>query len=206
MLALAALPPPDLSRSIGTDASFACVVAARCLCFGSVDAYEARDGAMADEIAAATHAVEAPSAAGPGIELGRAARSRPISSEPGVDLVRELLHSRYHHLPQDVTVATGVDLMFERARRHLCEQLASITSSALPASTFAFLRAHAWALRTSVASLARGNDRPLSPAIWRIEVGSLLEDTVALVLGAREAEAVLRWSAGLQLQSHPCQG
>ena len=53
------------------------------------------------------------------------------------------------------------------------------------------------AASTGVAALPKRGDGELSPAIWRTEVSSLLEDVAAATVGARQAEAALRWTAGL---------
>ena len=210
--ALAALPPPGGGSSTSLDESASCLIAQRCTCFPNADAYEARDGAMADEVAAWSAAREQGDGGGSsGIGDGSSGSNGSKSSggstggvrpstvagmEPGTALIRELLDTRYLNLPADVDVADGFGPMLEGGRRRMWQRLRP-PPPPLPVETFIHLRSHAWALRAGVASLPRSGDGGITPAVWRVEIGSLLEDTASFVLGVREAEAALRWSAGL---------
>lgn len=217
LLALAALPPPHVGEARVHDASFACAALARCTCFSTPDAFELAYGAMADQ-AGAWHGsdklgrperFERPEASERSERPERSERSerpegpeRPERSErpgPGAELLRELVSTRYAHLAEDGEVATGFGPMLQDARRRMLERLAEPPAS-LPPKTFASLRRHAWSLRTRALALPlAGEAGSLSPAVWRVELASLVEDTASFVVGAREAEAMLRWSAGMPL-------
>jgi len=54
--------------------------------------------------------------------------------------------------------------------------------------------AHAQALREAVARLPMRGALP--PAVWQLELDSLVEDVASGVLGARHAEAFIHWAAG----------
>jgi hypothetical protein len=179
LLALAALEPPGIGACSFVDSSFACAVAHRCTCFIDPDAYEWRHGALATENEEVCYHTSTSSA----------------SAEPGVEVVSELLETRYHSTLDDPRIVRGLSSMFEGARVRMRQRL-SLASPALPTRTVALLHSHARALRERVAALPTRDDGALSPAIWRTEVGSLIEDVAAAMLGAREVEALLGWIVG----------
>lgn len=194
LLTLGALPPPYVGATLVRDSSFGCAVLGRCACFFNPDGHEARHGLMADEIASwrspqmffASSTTRASSS-------GRS----PSDYEPGEELLIDLLESRYVPLAHDDDVAGGIGLMLEAARERLRAQLAMWPSPPLTPKEFGSLRRHAWSLRTAVTSLPRaGESGSLSPNVWHVEIGSLLEDTASFAVGARDAEAALRWCAG----------
>ena len=51
-------------------------------------------------------------------------------------------------------------------------------------------------LRTAIERLPRRRDLALTLPVWRMELGSLLEDVASAAVGPRDAEAALRWAAG----------
>ena len=196
LLALAALLPPGLGVTSTRDRSFSCMVARRCGCFPDADAFELREGLAADEGAAARGAALGDGAArGDGGGDGGGEDLTHGSSEPGVALVAELLQTRYTRGLDDVDVVDGMAAMVQAARARM-RQKTSPPPPLLPAPAMNRLRAHARALRDGVGALPSRGDGVVSPAIWRTEIGSLIEDVAATTIGARDVEAALRWVAG----------
>ena len=184
LLALAALYPPGCGVSSVGDASFACRVARRCVCFAECDVYEWQHGVMARE----------PLSAAPLLAEVVAA------DEPGVGAIRELIETRYRHL-DDPAVVDGMGPMMATARRRLRASLNELERAGTPAADLLGVRVHARTLRERVMALPTKGDGVVSPAIWRTEMLSLVEDVASAVLGASEVEAALAWIAGEALLS-----
>ena len=182
ILALAALAPPGFGMSSVVDCSFACIVSRRCVCFIEADAYERRDGVLATESVRSVDDVWS-------VDVGGS-----MAAEPGMVAVRELLETRYRHLDEP-SVVEGIPQMMASARARLRAQLADGMAH-LPPSAVRRVRAHARALRLHVAALPVKGDGVVTPAIWRTEMLSLIEDVASAAVGASEVEAVLAWIAG----------
>ena len=203
LLALAALRPPGEGLSLGEDASFGCLVTRRCACFDDADAFEIASGALAAD--------------------GDDAPDADADGGVGRSLVREVLELRYAQIGDDGAVVSGLGDALRTARcafgASLCcppppplEPRSQVEPRSqarrgerrcepceppppLEPRSVQIVRAHARQLRRQIASLpSRGE--ALSPAIWRMEIGSLLEDVAYAALGTAEfVEPLLRWVA-----------
>ena len=118
-------------------------------------------------------------------------------ADPGVDAVIELLETRYRYL-DDAAVVDGLGPMLEAARLRMRAKVHPPLPP-LPPDAVNRLRAHARALRASVIALPSKGDGVVSPAIWRNEMHSLIEDVACAAVGAREVEAALTWISGKAL-------
>ena len=191
-LALGALRPPSLGWSHVVDDGFACAVTGACACAHDGDSGEAAGARALREL--------------------HAARFAPLLLPPVTAPSDEHAYIRSGggnvHVEQVEALAPALPEMLRHARAELHshgEPPPSPTppSPSLPPppppppsppSSERSMFAHAHALREAVARLPMRGALP--PAVWQLELDSLVEDVASGVLGARHAEAFIHWAAG----------